>query len=219
MTLVEVPLRLFEGTLQTPAILKADADAPFVESAWRALGSTDPAILSHPLYLRVPAHNAPENSVSHLAIPANCAVRTILEVAGDGEIELSHGGWGGDPFWSESLLSVLEVLGLGLTIKDLAKIVRTQVTSLSQLRYGRHARLAATWSNEGRPTHVAMELRQLVKEQNPWLRSHFDFVFRLDNSEAVDLLRACGYRFTRYVDRDALWTDETEDHGKSYSIH
>lgn len=204
-TLVEGPHRL------TPAIVSADEDAPFLEAAWRALGTTDPEVISHPLYVRIEdADHQIRNWTEYVEIPADLTVGEFVAFIGAEEYRLDHGGFGGDGQWFEQLASIKELLDAGLTFRACYLILKDEVSDLRKVRYRKHARLAANWRDDGGQVEVPPELLQLVKEINPWWRSQFDFRFGLDGTAGTNLLRASGYRKIRDDGSDGVWQDQSE---------
>ncbi|WP_036317284.1 hypothetical protein [Microbacterium sp. B24] len=152
-----------------------------------------------------------------IVIPDDFTVGEYAQITAAEEHALIIPGLGAGEFWFEPLMSAVEFIGYGLTIREAYSLMRSQGKQFRQLRYRTHQKLARDWLDDGKPQPIPMPLRQRVKEQNPWSREHFDFAFGLDYASGTELLRAAGYRKTREVPGDSVWTDETEPYqGQRY---
>lgn len=214
---VEVRFNLVEGALVSPAVIRADESATFLDAAWRALGVSDEETLAHPLYIRLEDRAGGIRGVDELVeVPADLTISDFVAFVDGSTFRLDHGGFGGDANWFETVATVRELLDAGLTLQGAYILLKDTVGDLRKLRYRTHARLAADWRDAGENDDVPVELLTLVKAQNPWWRGHFDFVFGLGDSAGSSLLRAAGYRKVRNQGRDSVWQDESEPQNSSF---
>lgn len=194
---------------------EAPEEALFGDVARNALRDAIPHEIGG-LYL-LASDDVSEGIDSLVVVPEDFTIRDYVQVTGGEEHALTIPGLGAGDLWFEPLMSALEFIGYGLTIREAYSLMRSQGKQLRQLRYRTHQKLARDWLDDGKPQPIPMPLRQRVKEQNPWSREHFDFAFGLDYASGTELLRAAGYRKTHEVPGDSVWTDETEPYqGQRY---
>ncbi|WP_036317281.1 hypothetical protein [Microbacterium sp. B24] len=213
MTLFEIPIRRVER-LGGEYTLVAEGEDRFIEAYFRAKGwevTEDTYLL---IRMTSPWSERPRQDL--VRIPIDFTVAQFDDFTRGTEWEFDPGGYGGDGRWHEPLASAWEVVNAGFSLQSVIGFVMTTGRTVSQIRYLKYQQMAEDWRDEGAPAEIPKELLQMVKSENPWWRSHFDFVFKLDGITGAALLRAAGYRKTFRDTNDALWLDESEPHNSRF---